>query len=77
MTIKDIKGNHELLNSYNTALNLRDALINTKSQHQNELETLTNQLKNVIDRLMTNPQYKKVADETEKQEIQTLLDSLN
>jgi hypothetical protein len=77
MTIKDIKDNQELLNAYNNMLTAQDALNNIAIQHKAELSTLKENLKNAIALLMANPHYLDVADEGEKTEIQTLLDSLS
>jgi hypothetical protein len=77
MTIKNIKDNQELLNAYNNMLNVRDALDNIGIKHKSELTTLKENLKKAITFLISNPHYEEVADESEKTEIQTLLDSLN
>jgi len=77
MTIKDIKDNQELLNAYNNMLTAQDALNNIAIQHKAELSTLKENLKNAIALLMANPHYTEVAAESEKTEIQTLLDSLS
>jgi hypothetical protein len=77
MTIKDIKDNQELLNAYNNMLTAQDALNNIEIQHKAQVITLKENLKNAIASLMANPHYLDVADEGEKTEIQTLLDSLS
>jgi hypothetical protein len=77
MTIKNIKDNQELLNAYNNMLNAREALNNIAIQHKAELGTLTANLKKALALLIANPHYEEVAAESEKTEIQTLLESLN
>lgn len=77
MTIKDIKNNQELLNAYNNMLSAQNALNSITIRYEAELRTLKGNLKHEIRLLMANPHYRDIAAESEKTEIQTLLDSLN
>lgn len=77
MSLKDINNNQELVNAYKSFKNMHEQYLALPDKQKIELNNLKESLLISINHLESNENFKEVASDEEKNEIQSIKDSLN